>query len=49
MLSTKELLSNAVTGELVTFTVEMVADPELIVGALSLPDIPVMVYECALV
>ena len=49
MLSTKELLSNVVTGELVTFTVEIVADPELMVGALSLPAIPIKVYEFVLV
>ncbi len=49
LLNAKVLVSNELTGALVTFTVAIVADPELIVGALSLLAIPVKVYEFALV
>ena len=45
LLNANVLLSNEVTGVFVTLTVLIVAEPELIVGALSLLAIPVKVYE----
>ncbi len=49
MLSANVLLVNEVAGVAVTFALVIAADPELIVGAVSLFAIPVKVYVFALV